>query len=82
MKVSFLFNILGTIADNLRALRDGSHCGLIFSMSRHKLFHKYVATFNTTRVIEVARARHKRYLKPDCKLLIFHREKCAKYIIL
>ena len=26
-------------------LRDGSHCGLIFSMSRHKLSHKYVATF-------------------------------------
>ena len=26
-------------------LRQGSHCGLIFFMSRHKLSHKYVATF-------------------------------------
>lgn len=25
--------------------RQGSHCGLIFLMSRHKLSHKYVATF-------------------------------------
>ena len=33
------------LAELVLTLRDRSHCGLIFSMSRHKLSHKYVATF-------------------------------------
>ena len=57
-----------------RGLRQGSHCGLFFYVASYvvpQICHHIYAPG----ALEVARVGHKRYLKPDCQLLIFHARK-------